>query len=796
MRRNRMHAVIVACLVIVVLGCGGPEERKAQYRARAHEYIQDGNFPKARVALRNVLKMDPKDPEAYFLFAQVEEKERNWSNAFANYQRVVELVPDHEGALIKLGKYYLEAKATDKTLDMADRVLATHPGHVQAVALRIAVRASAGKLDEAVREAESLVAAHPTDPDAALLLATLYTAQRRVGEVEPVLTRAIEAHPNDLDLLNALALAFVGTGDTARAEHTFKRIVEAEPKVLDHRLRLAAFYDQQKQYDQAEAVLREVVRLDPDSDRRRLALVEFLLLRRGVSEGEVELLEAKRALPHATSISFALGRLYEVNGQPEKARLVYEQVRDSNRGRPAGLEAAVKLAALDWAEGRQAEAERQLEAVLQENPHSTEGLMLLGKIALQRGNGRDAVQAFRTVLKDQPDLAEAYALLGRAHTLLGEQNLARENLEKALAVNPRLLEAHLALVNLDMAAGRHKEAHLRLEALLKLDPANVETLGLLLALQASERNWAGTEDTLARLRAAGASATAADLAEGDLYQARQEWEKARAAYERAAAVSPDAPEPLVALVRIDIRQGKLAQAQARLERVLVQHPKQPYALGLLGEVALLQGDPAGAEERFQQATQMKPDWATPWLNWATLKLSQKKPDEAKRILAAGVQANPRNEELRLLYASSLGESGEVEAAIREYETILKQNPRAILAANNLAALLADQKGDPQSLERALVLSRDFEKGVPNPYFLDTLGWVHLKMGHRHDAIRVMQRAVAQAPDHPVLNYHLGIAYYQAGQAKEARTYLKKSVQSGKAFAGADEARSVLTALQG
>ena len=81
-------------LLLTLSACGGPQERKAQYRAKAQGYIEAGNFPKARVALRNVLKIDPKDAEAYFLVAQVEEKEKNWRNAVANYQQVVELVPD------------------------------------------------------------------------------------------------------------------------------------------------------------------------------------------------------------------------------------------------------------------------------------------------------------------------------------------------------------------------------------------------------------------------------------------------------------------------------------------------------------------------------------------------------------------------------------------------------------------------------------------------------------------------------------------------------------------------------
>jgi predicted Zn-dependent protease len=181
---------------------------------------------------------------------------------------------------------------------------------------------------------------------------------------------------------------------------------------------------------------------------------------------------------------------------------------------------------------------------------------------------------------------------------------------------------------------------------------------------------------------------------------------------------------------------------------------------------------------------------------ATLKLSQKKEAEAREILEGGVRANPKSEELRLLLASALSDGGDVDRAIQEYDALLHLNPRALVAANNLASLLADRKGDQQSLERALVLAKDFEKSAPNPYFLDTLGWIHHKLGHRDEALRVIQQAAAKAPDHPVVNYHLGIAYLQTGHTAEAKTHLQKAVASSKSFPGLDDAKSVLAQLQG
>ena len=177
----KITSTLAFAVSLTLLACGGPQERKAQYRARAQEYIQAGNFPKARVALRNVLKIDPKDAEAYFLVAKVEEKEKNWRNAVANYQQVVELVPDHKDALITLAKYYLEARLADEVTHTADKVLATNPQDPQAKALKIAVLAQQNNTTQAISQAENLNRQHPTEPDVAILLGTLYGHRHAYG---------------------------------------------------------------------------------------------------------------------------------------------------------------------------------------------------------------------------------------------------------------------------------------------------------------------------------------------------------------------------------------------------------------------------------------------------------------------------------------------------------------------------------------------------------------------------------------------------------------------------------------
>jgi predicted Zn-dependent protease len=95
-----------------------------------------------------------------------------------------------------------------------------------------------------------------------------------------------------------------------------------------------------------------------------------------------------------------------------------------------------------------------------------------------------------------------------------------------------------------------------------------------------------------------------------------------------------------------------------------------------------------------------------------------------------------------------------------------------------------------------LLSRDFEKEAPHPLFLDTLGWVRLKMGHLDDAVRLMRQAIAKAPDLPMLNYHLGAALYQSGRNIEAKVYLAKALKSTEAFQGRREAERLLAQTSG
>jgi Flp pilus assembly protein TadD len=83
-----------------------------------------------------------------------------------------------------------------------------------------------------------------------------------------------------------------------------------------------------------------------------------------------------------------------------------------------------------------------------------------------------------------------------------------------------------------------------------------------------------------------------------------------------------------------------------------------------------------------------------------------------------------------------------------------------------------------------------------PALLDTLGWVHYRLGEYDQAAAVLSVVVEQAPKVPVFRYHLGMTYYRQGDTRAAREILSGAVADEYQYEGVDEARRVYAELAG
>jgi Flp pilus assembly protein TadD len=115
--------------------------------------------------------------------------------------------------------------------------------------------------------------------------------------------------------------------------------------------------------------------------------------------------------------------------------------------------------------------------------------------------------------------------------------------------------------------------------------------------------------------------------------------------------------------------------------------------------------------------------------------------------------------------------GNLEAARQEYEKVLAAEPRAGVAANNLAWMYAES-GRTADAIRLASIAREQLRGRPEPD--DTFGWAQYQAGATAEAITAFERAIEKAPNNPTYHHHLGLALERGGQAEKARAAFRRA----------------------
>jgi Flp pilus assembly protein TadD len=134
--------------------------------------------------------------------------------------------------------------------------------------------------------------------------------------------------------------------------------------------------------------------------------------------------------------------------------------------------------------------------------------------------------------------------------------------------------------------------------------------------------------------------------------------------------------------------------------------------------------------------------------------------------------------------------GRAADAQRMYERALEIDPRAPVAANNLAWMYANNGAN---LDIALQLAQAAKQKLPDEAEVnDTLGWVYYKKNMAEQAVTAFEQSARHSPKNAEFQFHLGLAQAKAGNASGARTALTAALKLNPAFQGADEARRILS----
>jgi tetratricopeptide (TPR) repeat protein len=232
--------------------------------------------------------------------------------------------------------------------------------------------------------------------------------------------------------------------------------------------------------------------------------------------------------------------------------------------------------------------------------------------------------------------------------------------------------------------------------------------------------------------------------------AANRFEAARAAFERGLATAPGSDEARAGVIAGDLAARDIAKARARVVQWLAANPADPSAQVFAARVDLADNAAAAAEQRLRGVIAARPGRLDAYELLAAHYVKQGQSAaalESYRVLASRVPDNPGPATMVGILLESANDRAGARA---QYESVLARAPRAGVAANNLAWMLAEDGSCDEAMRWAQVAVESL-RGRPEPS--DTLGVVLLKLNRPTEALAAFEKAAALAPRNPVYQEH-------------------------------------------
>lgn len=277
--------------------------------------------------------------------------------------------------------------------------------------------------------------------------------------------------------------------------------------------------------------------------------------------------------------------------------------------------------------------------------------------------------------------------------------------------------------------------------------------------------------SLGLLRSAKDGMAEALLDIGDLLNQEHSRDLAIVHVRLALSLRPDLAYGWLILAQLLQQQDFLAAAAAACGKVPGDSPLGWQAQLQTADVRVLQDDPDGAIRLLEAMQQQEPDDLHVLTRIGELLRQQERFADAvpvydQAIALVGKDPAPRAWALYYARGIALERIKDWSRAEADLRTALQLMPEQPQVLNYLAYSWIEQG---IRLQEALeMLVRAVAQAPDDAYIIDSLGWAYYKLGQYDAAVMHLERAVALRPYDPMMIDHLGDAYWQQGRQREAR----------------------------
>jgi len=434
---------------------------------------------------------------------------------------------------------------------------------------------------------------------------------------------------------------------------------------------------------------------------------------------------------------------------------------------------AQRVAAIQLARnGHYDESMHYMEKVLQAQGDTHFDFLALAAAESDPETREGLLQSFDRLLRKSPENGQL--LFGKALLLQqdGQSEAALELLEAHPAseqeVTPLLLRARL-LQNL----GRNEEALALLKAGIRRHPDDKRLLLSHARLLVEMERLDDAQDEFARMVRKFPDDDDLRLSLALVCLEAKDWSEAEVQLQELVERDSYADVAHYQLGRVHEQLGDPEGALGEYAQV---GPGNHYLPAQLRQTEILHEDgrPEEASALLAQSRENQPDYALQlYLIEAEALTNSGRTGDAWKVIGRGLEQFP--EEPNLLYTRAMlaEKRGDLAQLERDLRFIIEREPDNAMALNALGYTLADRT--TRYAEAKALIEKAHQLNPDDPSILDSLGWVHYRLGDLDEAERLLRQAAERISDHEIAA-HLGEVLWARGKQQEARQIWARALE--------------------
>lgn len=291
----------------------------------ANLYWQQGLIPLAEKNARKAILLKEKTVLPHLIVGDALFAKKQFTEALAYYNRVLEVQPGNVIALLQVGDIYLTMGQFGKAEEQYAKALAVNP-RLKSIRTKIAwAKAQGGNMEGALAMNRQHLRDAPNDPQAVTAYANLLLAAGRPDEALDVVQKSLKKQPKAWPLHYLLGDLYTIKKDFKTAIASYTTASALNPEDLNLALNIGARYEKNALDTETENYYLNTLRRFPGSPLAANQLAWFYIDRMGLPQKAKPLVESLLSEKDWPEISDTVGWYYYSVGQFASAESYFRQ---------------------------------------------------------------------------------------------------------------------------------------------------------------------------------------------------------------------------------------------------------------------------------------------------------------------------------------------------------------------------------------------------------------------------------------------------------------------------------------